>query len=50
MWFKRFIHDCELLNIISLDEVKKILEFVEKDISNDIMNSIEDSESMIVVL
>jgi hypothetical protein len=46
---EKFINDSELLNKMSLDEIKKVLEFIEKEINNEIKNSIEDTESKMVI-
>jgi hypothetical protein len=42
----KYIDDPELLNTISLDDVKKVLDFVEKEIrKEDILHSLEESDS-----
>jgi hypothetical protein len=41
----KYIDDPELLNTLSLEDVKKILEFIEKEIKNeDINHSLEESD------
>jgi hypothetical protein len=47
---RKYIEDPDLLNTLSLDDVKKVLEFVEKEIKNeDIQHSLEESESKEVI-